>query len=155
MPSHRFRVVLEGVEGMNAAVLVPPFDVKEAFGTRGRVPVRGTIAGAPFRSTLVPMGGRHMMPVNRELREAAGVAAGDEVEVVLERDTEERTVEAPEDLARALAASPAAQATWDGLSYTHRKEWARHVEEAKRPETRARRIEKAVATLAAGKRQGV
>ena len=77
------------------AAITPPVDVLEVFGTRARVPVRGTINGFPFRSSLMPMGGCHMMPVNKTLREGAGVEAGDMVEVVMERDDEKRTVEVP------------------------------------------------------------
>jgi Domain of unknown function (DUF1905) len=75
--------------------ITPPIDVPEVFGTRARVPVRGSINGFPFRSSLMPMGGCHMMPVNRTLREGAGVKPGDTVEVVMERDNDVRTVTAP------------------------------------------------------------
>ena len=126
-----------------------PFDVVKAFGTRGRVPVRGTINGYPFRSTLSPMGGCHMMPVNRTLRDGAGIAAGETISIVLERDDQPRTVAVPPDLAAALAADPAAKAAWDRSSYTHRREYVEAIEDAKRPETRVRRIERTVASLAA------
>lgn len=83
-------------------------------------------------------------------RETAGVRAGDTVSVTLERDTEPRVVTPPADFARALETSEAARATWERLSYTHRREYAEHIEEAKRPETRQRRIEKSIRLLAAG-----
>ena len=143
----RFRVVLEKAEDSSACGIRMPFDVVKVFGTRGRVPVRGTLNGYPFRSTLSPMGGCHMMPVNRAMRDGAGVAAGETISVVLERDDEPRTVDVPPDLAAALAADPAAQAAWDRSSYTHRREHAEAVEDAKRPETRARRIERTVRML--------
>jgi uncharacterized protein YdeI (YjbR/CyaY-like superfamily) len=128
--------------------------VEKTFGARGRVPVRGTLNGAPFRSSVFPMGGDcHFMVVNRELREAAGVRGGETVPVTMERDTEARTITPPADLARAIKADKAAQAAWDKLSYTHRKEHIRAVEEAKKPETRQRRIEKSVEMLAAGKKE--
>src|ERR1043165_4849702 len=100
------------------------------------------------------MGGDcHFMVVNREMREAAGLRGGETVPVTMERDTEARTVTPPADLARALKANKDARAAWDKLSYTHRKEHGRAVEEAKKPETRRRRIEKSVELLAAGKRE--
>ncbi len=147
----RFKVQLEGHATSQATGITIPFDVHEAFGAR-RVPVRGTINGHPYRSTVFSMGGCYMMAVNRELREGAKAKAGDTVTVVMERDEEPRVVTPPAELARALRANKAAKATWDKLSYTHRKEWARSVEEAKRPETRARRVEKAIEELAAGRK---
>jgi len=149
----RFRVLIERKEGHEVCAIHVPFDVEKAFGTRGRVPVRGMLNGAPFRGSLFPMGGRHIFVVNRKLREASGVRGGETVPVSLERDTEPRVVTPPADFARALKANREAQAAWDGLSYTHRREHVEHVEEAKRPETRLRRIEKSVALLAAGRRE--
>ena len=149
----RFRVKLEKDENSEATGITIPFNVLEVFGTRARVPVRGTINGFAFRSSIFPMGrGCHMMAVNKQMREGAKAKAGDAVEIVMERDDEPRVVTPPADLARALKANKAAQAAWEKLSYTHRKEYANAVEEAKRPETRARRIENAVAELAAGKK---
>jgi hypothetical protein len=146
----RFRVTLEKSESGEATGLTIPFDVPAVFGTRARVPVCGTINGHPFRSSIMPMGGRFMMAVNREMREGAGATAGDEVEVVLRRDDAPRVVEPPADLAGAIAANAAAQAAWETLSFTHRKEWVRHVEGAKKAETRARRVRQAVEEMAAG-----
>lgn len=148
-PVKRFRAVVNRKEGGEVCSINIPFDVEQTFGARGRVPVRGTINGAPFRSSVFRMGGDcHFMVVNREMREAAGVRGGETVPVTLERDTEARTVTPPADLARAVKANKDARAAWDRLSYTHRKEHVRAVEEAKKPETRRRRIEKAVEQLA-------
>src|SRR5437588_4039830 len=91
----RFKVELEGIEDGSAA-LRPPFDVLTVFGTKARVPVRGTINGVPFRSSLCNMGSGHLMGINRELRTSAKCGAGDTVDVVLERDREERVVEVPD-----------------------------------------------------------
>jgi Domain of unknown function (DUF1905)/Bacteriocin-protection, YdeI or OmpD-Associated len=143
----RFRAELIQGENSTATAIDIPFDVQKIFGTRGRVPVRGTINGFPYRSSIFFMGGRHFMVVNRQVREGAKVSAGETVSVVMERDDEPRTVEAPADFARALKASPAASVAWDKSSYTHRKEIAQAIEAAKKPETRARRIEKAIAEL--------
>jgi Bacteriocin-protection, YdeI or OmpD-Associated/Domain of unknown function (DUF1905) len=148
----RFRALVERGEGSVCAISID-FDVEEAFGKRGRIPVRGTLNGAPFRGSLFPMGGCHFMVVNRFLREAAGVTGGETVPVVMERDDEPRTIEPPADFTRALKGNKEARATWDKLSYTHRREHVEHIEEAKKPETRLRRIEKSIELLAAGKKE--
>ena len=96
------------------------------------------------------MGGRFFVPLSAENREAASVSAGDEITVDIDNDTAPREVTVPDDLATAM--DDAAQATYDGLAFTHRKEWVRWVEEAKKPETRATRIEKTVAALREGKK---
>jgi len=147
-----FKVKLDGVEGTEGAALIPPFDIQEVFQTRGRVPVRGTINGFPFRSSLMPMGGCHRLVVNKTIRDGARVKAGDTVTVQMERDAAERVVEAPPALRKALAKSKAAQANWAQLSYTHQKEIARSITDAKQEETRARRLEKVMAILKTGKK---
>jgi hypothetical protein len=145
----RFRAELIQDDASTATAIEIPFDVQKVFGTRARVPVCGTINGFPYRSSIMPMGGKHWMVVNRQLREGAKAKAGDLISIVMERDEAPRTITAPADLARALKASPPAQAAWDQSSYTHRKEYVQAIEAAKRPETRARRIEKAIAELTA------
>ena len=149
-PVKRFRVLLEKHEHSEAVLFTLPFDASRFFGTRARVPVRGTINGFPFRSSIFPEGdGTHYMAVNRETREGAGVRGGETVSVVMERDDEPRVVTPPEELARAIRKSRAARAAWERLSYTHQKEYADAVASAKRPETRERRVEKTLAELAA------
>jgi hypothetical protein len=152
MATKRFRVLLEKHENSEATGITIPFDVQKTYGTRARVPVRGTINGFPYRSSIFPMGGCFMMVVNKELRAGAKAKGGDQISVTMERDEEPRLITPPADLARALKANRTAQAAWDKLSYTHQKEHARAVEDAKRPETRVRRIEKAIAQLAEGKK---
>jgi hypothetical protein len=147
----RFRALLDSDEDSHGVFIQMPFSAQERFGSRGRVPVRGTINGFPFRSTLAPYGGVHYLPVNRALREAAGVEPGDTVEVALQRDDEPRVAAIPPDLADALAANPDAQAAWDRLSYTHRKEYAQALEDAKKPETRARRLAQTLEQMTAKK----
>ena len=149
MPAHRFETVL-GAEGSGVFIEVP-LDVPAVFG-RARAPVRGTINGHPFRSTVAVYGGRYYLPVNRGLREAAGVAAGDAVVIELEPDDQPRTVDPPADLADALAADPEARAAFAGLSFTHQREYAEWVAQAKRAETRRHRVEQAVAMLRDGRR---
>ncbi len=149
MGTKRFRAVLENPPDNTGTFITIPFDVLKAFGKKGRVPVRGTIDGFEFRSSVFRMGDApYFMVVNRKMREAAGgLEAGQTVSVVMERDDEPRTIEAPEDLDLALRAEPAALAAWERLSFTHRREYVEAVEDAKRPETRARRITKTVEQL--------
>jgi len=127
--------------------LAVPFDVKAVFDTRARLPVRGTLNGRPFLGSLFPYAGVHYLGVNKALQEAAGVHPGETVEVALERDDAPREVSPPADLAQALAANPAAREAWDKLSFTLRKEYSQAVEEARKPETRLRRIDKILAEL--------
>ncbi|MDT4898130.1 MAG: hypothetical protein QOH25_3207 [Acidobacteriota bacterium] len=153
MPTKRFRVLLEKDETSEATGIAIPFDVLKVYGTRARVPVRGTINGFPYRSSIAPMGGGcHFMPVNKSIRKGAKIKGGETVSVVMERDDEPRVITPPPDLARSLKADKNALAAWEKLSYTHQKEYAKAIEEARRPETRARRIEKAITQLASGKK---
>lgn len=144
----RFQTTLQ-VEGRTATFFEVPLDVPAAFG-RARPPVRVTIGGHTYRSTIAVYGGRYFVPLSRQNREAAGVAAGDEVTVELEADTEVRTVELPAELGAALDDDGAARAAFDALSYSHRKEYADWIAEAKREETRRRRVEKTLERLGAG-----
>jgi hypothetical protein len=152
MAKLEFKVRLEGKEGSSVAWLNAPFDVVREFGTRARVPVRGTINGFPFRSSLMPMGGCHGMAVNRTMREGAGAKAGDTVRVVMERDDTARVVAVPALLQKEFDRSKAAQANWKNYSYTNQKEMARSITEVKREETRARRLAKVMDILKAGKK---
>ena len=108
--------------------------------------------GQPFRSTVAVYGGRSYLPVNRALREAAGVAAGDAVVIELEADDQPRTVDPPPDLAAALAEDPEARAAFAGLSFTHQREYAEWVAEARREATRRRRVDQTVQMLRDGRR---
>jgi hypothetical protein len=147
MSAQRFEATIE--QHGSGTVIVVPFDLKEAFGS-ARPPVRATVNGYTFRTTLFTMGGRALLGLNREVRQAARVEAGQEVSVELARDDEPRTVEVPSDLAAALEEDPTVRETFDGLSYTHRKEYVRWVEDAKRDETRTRRIAKSIELLRKG-----
>jgi Bacteriocin-protection, YdeI or OmpD-Associated/Domain of unknown function (DUF1905) len=145
MATHRFETVLQAEDG--GVFIEVPLDVPAVFG-RARAPVRGTINGHPFRSTVAVYGGRSYLPVKKALREAAGVAAGDAVVIELEADDQPRTVDPPPD----LAADPEARAAFDGLSFTHQREYAQWVAEARREATRRRRVEQAVQMLRDGRR---
>ena len=147
----KFRAIVE-LNGKTATGIEVPAEVVTALGGGGRPPVTVTIGGHAYRTTVARMGGRYLIPLSAENRTAAGTAAGDEVDVDIEPDTAPREVEVPADLAEALAGDAAARATFDGLAFTHRKEWVRWVEEAKKPETRAIRLARTVESLRAGKR---
>jgi hypothetical protein len=147
----KFRATVE-LGGKTATGIEVPDDVVAALGPGSRPPVTVTVGGHSYRTTVARMGGRFLVPLSAENRTAAGVAAADQVDVSIEPDTTPREVEVPADLAEALAKDDAARATFDGLSYTHRKEWVRWVEEAKKADTRATRLTKTVEALHAGKR---
>jgi len=147
-----FTAKLEGEQGSSAAWMNAPFDVMRVFGTRARVPVRGTINGSPFRSSLMPMGGCHGMAVNKTIRDGAGIKAGDTVSVVMERDDAERSVEVPPALKKELAKTKTAKANWEKLSFTNQKEIALSISGAKQEETRERRLAKAMEILKTGKK---
>ena len=144
----RFRATLE-TNGRTATGIEVPTSVVDALAAGKRPPVRVTLHEHTYRTTVARMGGRFLVPVSAEVRKAAGVTAGDELDVGIELDDAPRTVDVPPDLAAALAEAPAAAQAWEKLAYTHQKEWARSVEDAKKPETRARRIAAAVEALRA------
>ena len=127
--------------------LAIPFDVAEVWGTRGRVRVKGTINGFPFRTNIQPMEGRHLLTFNKQLQAGAKAKPGDMVAVVMERDTEEWTIEPPAELAAAFRQSKAAKALWDKLAYTHRKEFSQWIGGAKQEATQERRAAKAVSMI--------
>lgn len=146
-----FDAIIEDAGGGGAFVTVP-FDVEAAFGT-GRPKIKATIDGIFYRGSLVRMGTpNHMLLVLKEIRSQIGKKPGDPVHVVIELDVEPRSVQVPDDLRRALAAEPDAARWFDKLSYTHQKEYVTWIEEARRPETRRARVEKAVDLLRQGKK---
>lgn len=146
MSVHRFEAVL-GADAGDLPAVVLPAEIAAALGGRARIPVAGTINGVPFRGSTMPMGdGRHCVGFRKDTRAlAGGVENGDAVTIEIARDDAPRTVDVPGDLAAALDADPAVRAAFDAMSYTHRKEWVVAVTDAKRPETRERRIAQAVA----------
>lgn len=125
---------------------VPPESIAE-LGKGKKPPVKVTLNGFTYRTTVAAFGDVYMLPLSQERREAAGVKAGDIVEVTLELDLEPRTVELPEDLAAALAEKPGARSVFEALNFSTRKEHVRQVESAKAAETRQRRIANIVAKL--------
>lgn len=145
----QFRTTIE-LGGKTATGFQVPPEVVAALGAGKRPPVTVTINGYSYRSTVAPYGGVFMLPLAAEHRTAAGIAAGDEVEVELELDTEPREVTIPPDVAEAFAADPAANDAFVKLSYSHKRRHILAIEDAKTPETRQRRIAKAIAMLREG-----
>ena len=137
-----FEVLLEKHENMEATGITIPFDVEKIFGAK-RVPVKVWVNGVEHRSTIFRMGGKYMMAVPKIFRDAAGVKGGEVITVTMERDTEKRTVEVPKDLADALEKA-SLQDIFSKMSYTHQKEYVNAINEAKREETRVRRIGKTI-----------
>lgn len=132
---------------MNATGLPVPPEAVAALGKSKRPPVTVSLNGYTYQSTVAVMGGNFMLPLSAENRTAAGLQAGETVEVTMELETEPRTVDVPEDLAAALAQVPGVTATFDSLAYSKRKEHVRQVESAKAQATRERRIAGIVAQL--------
>ena len=130
-----------------------PDEVVESLGAGKRPPIKVTIHGYTYRSTVAVMGGTYMVGVNADNRAAAGVAGGDEVDVDIELDTAPREVTVPADFAAALDDDVAARKFFDGLSYTQKRWFVTGIEDAKKAETRQRRITKAVGMLREGRGQ--
>jgi len=136
------------------ALLILPRNASTKLPSRGLTMVEGTINAIPFRAALEPNGkGSHWLKVNQALHDAAGADAGDTVTVEITRAGEETELRVPADLRKALAAAPLAQASWADITPIARRDWILWISSAKQPETRRRRIEKACAMLASGKRR--
>lgn len=141
MPSKTFRtkIVREG-----SMCFIPlTFDPEDVFG-KVRAPVKVTLNGYSYRSTITAMGGPPCIPLRKSNREAAGVEGGETLDVRLDLDTEKREVIPPADFRRMLKTAPSALERWRRLSYTRQREHVEAIERAKKPETRARRIEAAI-----------
>ena len=148
--AYRFKAVLQQARGGGAGVLIPP-DVAEAMGGRKQFRVTGTLNGVPIRSSTFPYEGEGLwLGVHKATREAAGVEFGDALEFAITRDDAPRVMKLPPELEAALAAEPALRDRFEALSFTRRRELADPIAEAKKPETRAARLEKALAALRIG-----
>ncbi|WP_280420750.1 YdeI/OmpD-associated family protein [Nocardia carnea] len=143
-----FDTVIE-LGGKTATGFRVPARVVDTLGSGKKPKVVVEIGGHTYRSTVAVYGGEYMIPLSAENRNAAGVSAGETVTVGVELDTSERTVTVPDDLAAALARAPGTRETFDAQSYSQRRAHVNAVESAKRPETRAGRIDKIVAELSA------
>jgi Bacteriocin-protection, YdeI or OmpD-Associated/Domain of unknown function (DUF1905) len=146
----RFRARVE-LGGKTATGIPVPEAVVTSLGTSKRPAVHVTINGHTYRSTVAPMGGRNMLPVSAENRELAGVAAGDTVDVDLELDTAPRELAVPPDLAEALKRDSGTKRFFEGLSYSKQQRVVIPIEQAKTPETRQRRVDKAMEMLREGR----
>lgn len=148
----RFQALLELSGKTATGMQVPPL-VVEALGGGKRPPVRVTINGFTYRSTIAVYGDKYLLGVNSENREATGARAGDMLDVEVELDTAPREVTVPDDFAAALDLHPEARRFFEGLSYSERRWFVLGIDDAKTPETRQRRIDKAVARLREGRGQ--
>lgn len=137
--------------GPAAAVILDDAQVAAVGEGAKRFPVVATVNGYTWRTTVVRMGGEFLLGLSKEVRQGAGAEAGDEVDVTVELDTAPREVEVPEALAAALAADPEAKASFYRMAFTHRKEYARWIADAKQEQTRQRRLGQALEMIRAGK----
>lgn len=141
-----FKAIIQDPGGGGAFVEVP-FDVEEVFGAK-KPKVKAMIEGVPYRGVLTRMGTEcHMLLILKSVREQIGKTFGDEIKVMVELDTEPRVIEVPKDLLKELKKDKDAKAFFDKLSYTHRREYVMWIEEAKKEETRVRRVLKAIDML--------
>lgn len=146
-----FTATLEKMSEMDAAYVAIPFNVERVYGTKGRVKVKATFDGHPYRGIIVNMGtGSHIIGIRKDIREAIRKKPGDKIVVTIERDTEERIVAIPPDLQKALKGKAAAEKFFNTLSYTNRKEYVNWIIGAKKAETRERRIQDSVEKLLKG-----
>jgi hypothetical protein len=145
----RFKGVLTPTPRGGGGTLVPiPKEIAATLGLKGMPKIQAVISGTPYRGSLMPMGdGTYCLGVLKSIQEAAGVGSGDTITIDIELDTTPRTVELPADLAKAIARDKKATTAWEALSYTNKKEMAHSLEEAKRPETRERRLAQALESL--------
>lgn len=141
--------VLEST-GANTAAFVIPDTFVDALGAGRRPKVKVTVNGKVFRTSIANMRGPYWLGISKARREEAELVVGERYTLEIEADTEERTVELPDDLAAAIAGDDTALATWQRLSFTNKREIAESITSAKKPETRERRIAKAADRLRAG-----
>lgn len=147
----KFEGVLTSTPRGGGGTLVPiPKEVAARLAVKGMPKIQAVIAGTPYRGSLMPMGdGTYCLGVLKSIQAAAGVGLGDRITVLIELDSEPRTVEPPADLAGVLARDKKAAAAWEKLSFTNKNEIARSLLESKKPETRERRLKAAIARLRA------
>ena len=147
----RFRALLES-NGKTATGIRVPAEVVASLGSSKRPAVRVTLKGYTYRSSVAVMGDEFLLGVSADVRANAGVAAGDELDIDIELDTEPREVSVPADLTQALSGDEAAQQFFDGLSYTNKLRYVLQIEGAKTAETRRRRIATTVIALREGRK---
>jgi bifunctional DNA-binding transcriptional regulator/antitoxin component of YhaV-PrlF toxin-antitoxin module len=149
MKKYKFKAKIEAGDGGGAFVLFP-YDTEKEFATRGKVPVKATFHGVPYMGSLIKYGRPlHVLGVPKAIREQIGKGPGDMIEVVVWKDEAVRTVEVPVSIEK-LMKKEGLLPVFEKLSYTHRKEYCRWIAEAKKEETRLRRLEKAIEMLKKG-----
>ena len=149
MKKYKFKAKIEAGDGGGAYVLFP-YDTEKEFATQGKVPVKATFNGVPYTGSLIKYGNPlHMMGVPKSIREQIGNGPGDTIEVVVWRDEEVRAVEVPAQFEK-LIKKEGLLPVFEKLSYTHRKEYCRWITDAKKEETRLKRLGKAIEMLKKG-----
>jgi hypothetical protein len=152
MPERRFKATLVRPDTPGSwTYLDIPFDVKEAFGQKGQVRVKGTVNGQAYRSSAMPKGdGSHFLVVNKTIRDKIKVTRGNSIQVVMELDTDPRTTEVPDDFQQALNKNRAAKAIFEKFSYSRQNEYVTWIMSAKTDKTRVNRIQSAIERLSRG-----
>lgn len=147
-----FTAIIQNAGGGGAFVEVP-FDVEKEFGSK-RPKVKAMIEGVPYRGTLTRMGTEcHLLIILKEIREKISKTFGDEVTVTVEPDTEPRVVKIPPELAKAFQKEKAAEAYFNSLAFSHKREYVNYIMEAKKAETRLNRVAKTIEALKKGKKE--
>jgi hypothetical protein len=148
MKTYKYEAVIQKADGLNACYVEFPYSVEKEFGVKGQVKVKATFDGYEYRGSLTKMGHVcHLIGLTKEVRKAIGKNPGDKVKVTITKDTEERTVEVPEDLNKLLKKNKVVKEYFDQLSYSHRKEYVVWINDCKKEETRQKRIQKCIAVL--------
>ena len=148
MKIYQFDAVIQGGSQMDTAFVEFPYDVEKEFGVKGQVKVQATFDGFSYRGSLAKMGHPcHFLILTQSVRKAIGKQPGDSVQVVIRQDPERRQVQVPADLQQLLQKDPQAHRFFAALSYTHQKEYVQWITEAKKPETRQRRLDKTLQML--------
>ncbi len=138
-----FTATIEKTPDIDGAYIRFPFDVQELYGVKGQVKIKALFDGTiGYRGSLAKMGsGCHLLGITKDIRSKLNKTFGDEVVVEVTRDSEERTVDVPDDVSERLEQAPKAKAFYEKMSYTNRKEYIRWIGSAKKAETRSARIE--------------
>ncbi len=148
MKKYEFDAVIIKHESVNSGYVEFPYDVEKEFGKKGQVKVKAWFDGYLYRGSLVKMGSTcHWIGLNKEVRTAIGKEPGEAVRVVIEEDKEERTVVIPKELQDALDKNPGAKAKFEKYSYSHKKEYVIYYSEAKKEETRTKRLQQIIDKL--------
>ena len=154
MNAQKFTAELIKVPEMNATYIIVPFNVEKEYGQKGHVKVKTTIDGVVYRGMIARMekDKPHLLIVTQAIRKQINKDAGDKVKIVMEMDTEERIVDVPKELSTLLDKNPKAKTIYNALSFTNRKEYARWIDSAKKPETKQIRLSATLEKLLAGKK---